>query len=65
MGHTPDRNRNRMQGGNVRQRPKDQEEALIQDLEQRERSLNAVFVSVRGPLRLYVLPGVDDEAIYS
>ena len=48
MGHTPDRNRNRTPGGNARQRPKDQEEALMQDLEQKEKSLNAVFVSVRG-----------------
>ena len=47
MGHTPDRNRNRTQGGNARQRPKDQEEALMQDLEEKEKSLNAVFISVR------------------
>jgi len=45
MGHTPDRNRNRTQGGNTRQRPKDQDEALMQDLEQKEKSLNAVFLS--------------------
>ena len=62
MGPTSDRNRNRMQGGSTRQRPKDQGEALMHDLEQKERSLNAVFISVRDPLfvRLYVLFGVDD-----
>lgn len=49
MGHTPDRNCNRTQGGNARQRPKDQDEALMEDLEQKEKSLNAVFISVRGP----------------
>jgi hypothetical protein len=47
MGHMPDRNSNRTQGGNTRQRPKDQDEALMQDLEQKEKSLNAVFLSVR------------------
>jgi len=52
MGHTPDRNhnRNRTQGGNAHQPPKNQDEALMQDLKQREKSLNAVFISVRGPL---------------
>jgi hypothetical protein len=50
MGHTPDRNCNRTQGGNARQRPKDQDEALMRDLEQKEKSLNAVFMSVREPL---------------
>jgi hypothetical protein len=49
MAHTPDRNRNRTQAGNARQRPKDQDEALMEDLEQREKSLNAVLISVRGP----------------
>ncbi|KAI0274153.1 hypothetical protein BGY98DRAFT_995807 [Russula aff. rugulosa BPL654] len=45
MAHTPDRNRNRTQAGNARQRPKDQDEALMEDLEQREKSLNAVLIS--------------------
>ena len=49
MGHTPDRNSNRTQGGNARQRPKDEDEALMRDLEQKEKSLNAVFLSVREP----------------
>ncbi len=48
MGHTSDRNWNRTQGGNTRQRPKDQDETLMQDLQQKEKSLNAVFISVRG-----------------
>lgn len=47
MGRTPDRNRNRTQGGNAQQRPKDKDEALMKDLEQNEKSLNAVFISVR------------------
>ena len=47
MGHTPDRNRNRTQGGNAQQRPKDKDEALMKDLERNEKSLNAVFISVR------------------
>ena len=48
MGHTPERNWNRTQGGNTRQRP-NQDEALMQDLKQKEKSLNAVFISVREP----------------
>jgi hypothetical protein len=47
MGHTPERNWNRTQGGNTRQRPKDQDEDLMQDLKLKEKSLNAVFISVR------------------
>jgi hypothetical protein len=60
MGHTSDRNCNRTQGANTRQRPKDQDEALMQDLKQKEKSLNAVFISVREPfhhLSLRALPG--------
>lgn len=65
MGHTPDRNRNRAQGGNARQRPKDQEEVLMQDLEQKEKSLNAVFISVRGLFHhRYELFGVDDGTFF-
>lgn len=55
MGHTSDRNSNRTQGGNTRQRPKDEDEALMRDLEQREKSLNAVFLSVREPFH-HLLP---------
>jgi hypothetical protein len=60
MGHTSDRNCNRTQGANTRQRPKDQDEALMQDLKQKEKSLNAVLISVREPfhqLSLRAFPG--------
>jgi hypothetical protein len=51
MNHNSDRNRNRSkQGGTApRKRPENQHEALIQDLQDRESSLNAVFFSVREP----------------
>jgi hypothetical protein len=65
MGHTPDRNCNHTQGGNARQRPKDQDEALMQDLKQKEKSLNAVFISVREPFHLLSLRGLTTRSFYS
>ena len=66
MGHTPERNWNRTQGGNTRQRPKDQDEDLIQDLKQKEKSLNAVFISVREPFHHLSLRAlrVDDDTLF-
>ena len=66
MGHTPERNWNRTQGGNTRQRPRDQDEDLMQDLKQKEKSLNAVFISVREPFYHLSLRAfrVDDGTLF-
>lgn len=66
MGHTPDRNhnRNRTQGANAHQPPKNQDEALMQDLKQREKSLNAVFISVRGSPFVFSRYEPDDGTPY-